>query len=334
MSPKFEKLTRLSVPALDEILGDGFPVLDEGFVRVIDYMGGDARVVQAARVSYGAGTKKISEDEGLIRYLFRHSHSTPAEMPKITLHVRVPMDCWRQWIRHRMSNTNEYSTRYSEAIDEKQKTPPDAWRAQADANRQGSAGLVTEWPEISWSDDEKFCSEVKSNFKSPGEYLSQREGTFHALAADLYDERLKFGVAREVARKDLPLSTYTEAYWTCDLHNLLHFLSLRMDSHAQQEIREYATVIGEKIVAKWCPMAWAAFNDYNFRRDALLLSARDKRIIEMINSEETETKIREVAAVWDWMEKKDDGTYKTNRERKECEDKLDELGFAAPWTHF
>lgn len=236
-----DKITRIAVPKLDEILGDTLKVLDDGFIRVIDYMGGDESIVQAARVSYGKGTKKTSEDRGLIRYLMRHMHTTPFEMCEIKLHVRVPMDCWRQWIRHRTANVNEYSTRYSLAIDSAQKTKKNEWRSQSATNKQGSSNFIDE---------------------SIGSILSEKEELLHKNIRDLYEERINFNVAREQARKDLPLSTYTEAYWKIDLHNLFHFLSLRMDSHAQYEIRAYANVIGDEIVSKWCPIAWEAFKDY------------------------------------------------------------------------
>ena len=210
-------INRASVSALDDILGKTFPVLDHGHIRVIDYMGDDAAIVQAARVSYGAGTKKVHEDRGLIRYLLRNAHTTPFEMCKLKLHVRVPMDCWRQWIRHRTASVNEYSTRYSEAISDQQTTLPGEWRLQAMMNKQGSEGFLD---------------------AATGEELTRTEAEFHQAAHDLYDTRIEQGVAREQARKDLPLSTYTEAYWSIDLHNLLHFLYLRMDSHAQYEIRQ------------------------------------------------------------------------------------------------
>ena len=220
-------LERPRVLALDEILGQPFKVLDDGFVRVVDYMGSDASIVQAARVSYGVGTRQVHEDRGLIRYLMRHHHTTPFEMCELKLHVRVPMDCWRQWIRHRTANVNEYSTRYSIAIDAAQTTPPTNWRLQSPTNRQGSTGLL--------------------NLEA-GTQLSQKEAAFHHAARELYEERLASGVAREQARKDLPLSTYTEAYWKIDLHNLFHFLSLRIDAQAQTEIRAYAEVIGTNVV--------------------------------------------------------------------------------------
>ena len=236
---EFGKIERVQVAALDAILGVPFKVLDDGFIRVIDYMGADESIVQAARVSYGKGTKKVHEDRGLIRYLMRHRHTTPFEMCDIKFHVRVPMDCWRQWIRHRTASVNEYSTRYSEAIDAAQATSETEWREQAVGNRQGSQGFV---------DPER------------GSQLSRMEAELQAMSRRLYEERLRAGVAREQARKDLPLSTYTEAYWKINLHNLLHFLELRMDEHAQLEIRSYANVIGYEIVSKWCPLRVGSFS--------------------------------------------------------------------------
>ncbi len=226
---------------LDSLKWKKFPVLDDGFVCLVDVMGNDQAVVQAARVSYGEGTKKVSDDRGLIRYLLRHRHTTPFEMAEIKLLVRVPMDCWRQWIRHRTANVNEYSTRYSLAIDATQTTAADEWRTQATSNRQGSGDPLPE---------------------DAGERLSTSETEFQERARRLYEERIAAGVAREQARKDLPLSTYTEAYWKIDLHNLLHFLALRMDSHAQLEIRQYATTIGQQIVQPLFPLVWEAFVDY------------------------------------------------------------------------
>lgn len=208
MEQEAEMVERPRSEELDKVLGVPFKVLDDGFVRVVDYMGTDESIVQAARVSYGKGTKKVHEDRGLIRYLLRHRHTSPFEMCEIKLHVRVPMDTWRQWIRHRTANVNEYSTRYSVAIDAAQKTSADAWRKQGISNRQGSSGSVD---------------------AGTGEYLSRREIEIQSAAREVYRERLEKGVSREQARKDLPLSTYTEAYWKIDLHNLLHFLSLRLD---------------------------------------------------------------------------------------------------------
>lgn len=322
-----EKLVRTVVPAMDEILGYRFPLLDAGHIRVIDYMGGDESIVQAARISYGKGTKSITEDEGLIRYLLRHTHTTPFEMCELKIHIRCPMDLWRQWIRHRTANVNEYSTRYSEAIDDKAKTID--WRSQSKSNKQGSGDNITSFPK-------DFNAETVKAFSEHGaaEYLSSREHIHHLEAEKLYQERLSFGVAKEQARKDLPLSTYTEAYWKCDLHNIMHFLSLRMDKHAQLEIRQYANVLGE-IVSLWCPIAWKAFNDYNFRREAVLLTARDKAVVKALNEWHQggiDNAVYELCETFGWFEKKPDGSFKSNREREECEAKLLNLGFEVPWS--
>lgn len=294
-----------SVPALDAILGKAFRVLDDGFVRVADYMGSDASIVQAARVSYGAGTKRVQEDRALIRYLLRHRHTTPFEMCELKLHVRVPMDCWRQWIRHRTASVNEYSTRYSVAIDAMQQTPAEGWRSQSVANRQGSSAPLP--PDL-------------------GKVLSTRERELQAMSRAVYQERLTAGVAREQARKDLPLSTYTEAYWKIDLHNLFHFLRLRMDEHAQHEIREYAKTIGNEIVARWCPVAWEAFQEYELR--ALHLSGLETTVVRFLAqghiTEATKYLIdRGLLAA--------SGPHPASRERNELANKLISLGFAAFW---
>ena len=246
---------------IEELRWQKFPVLDDGFVCLVDVMGDDSSIVQAARVSYGEGTKKVRDDRTLIRYLLRHRHTTPFEMVEIKFLVRVPMDCWRQWIRHRTANVNEYSTRYSIAIDSTQTTPADEWRTQAESNRQGSG------------------EPLPTNI---GEKLSAQELELQDTVRRVYQERLDAGVAREQARKDLPLSTYTEAYWKIDLHNLLHFLSLRMDSHAQQEIRDYSSTIGEKIIQPLFPVVWEAFIDY--RRESLFLTRLDRGVIERLMS--------------------------------------------------
>jgi thymidylate synthase (FAD) len=292
-----ERLTRPRVESLDAVLGVAFPVLDDGFVRVVDYMGDDASVVQAARVSYGTGTKRVHEDRGLIRYLLRHAHTTPFEMCEIKLHVRVPMDAWRQWIRHRTANVNEYSTRYSVAIDAAQRTPADKWRRQSADNRQGSSGFLS---------------------RAEGEGLSAAEIELQNVARRTYEARLAAGVAREQARKDLPLSTYTEAYWKVDLHNLLHFLHLRMDDHAQEEIRVYAATIGEQIAAKWVPLVWEAFTDY--RRQAMYLSKLEIAVVSAM-AEGRSDRAREVFE-----------SVASKRERQEIEQKLLKLGFSIPWS--
>lgn len=233
-----------------------FRVLNDGFVCLVDWMGSDDAVVQAARVSYGVGTKRVSDDRTLIRYLLRHQHTTPFEMAEIKLLVRVPMDAWRQWIRHRTASVNEYSTRYSIAIDSTYQTDADGWRLQAQSNRQGSDGVLS---------------------SSEGESLSEEERKFHESARVLYQKRIDRGIAREQARKDLPLSTYTEAYWKIDLHNLLHFLGLRMEPNAQIEINRYATTIAEKIVRPLFPVTYEAFLDYQL--GALRLTRLEQGVI-------------------------------------------------------
>jgi len=299
-------LERPHAGALDQILGKPFRVLDDGLVRVIDYMGSDESIVQAARVSYGAGTKRIHEDRGLIRYLMRHRHTTPFEMCEIKLHVRVPMDCWRQWIRHRTASVNEYSTRYSVAIDSGQRTPPERWRFQSKKNKQGS---------------EEFLDPAR------GAKLSEKEAELHALSRKIYEERLAEGISREQARKDLPLSTYTEAYWKTNLHNLLHFLRLRMDPHAQEEIRDYADVIGKEIVSRWCPITWEAFLDYSM--NALELSATEAKVIAAVAASDT-TRAVEIAKAAGMLNQVD-GRLAKNREREELEAKLRQLGLTEPW---
>jgi thymidylate synthase (FAD) len=260
----------------EELIGRRFPVLDDGHVVLLDVMGDDGAVVDAARTSMGKGTRRVSDDRTLIRYLYRHNHGTPFEMAEIKLHVRVPMDCWRQWIRHRTANVNEYSTRYSEAIDSQQRTNPSQWRLQAATNRQGSTAGDVDWPDI------ETMMAHHHDHPTAGTYLSDQEQEFQIKAQQVYEERLRFGVAKEQARKDLPLSTYTEAVWKCDLRNVLHFLGLRMDSHAQHEIRQYANVIGREIVAKLFPLCWEAFEDYAL--GAMTLSRLEIEIIRVLKS--------------------------------------------------
>ncbi|MEK6236544.1 MAG: FAD-dependent thymidylate synthase [Planctomycetales bacterium] len=281
-----------------------FQVLDQGFVCLVDCMGDDQSVVQAARVSYGEGTQRVSDDRTLIRYLLRHRHTTPFEMAEIKFMVRVPMDAWRQWIRHRTANINEYSTRYSLAIDATQATPPDEWRAQSDSNRQGSGGEIS--PEV-------------------GGDLTQSEAEFQSGARELYERRIELGVAREQARKDLPLCTYTEAYWKIDLHNLLHVLALRMDSHAQKEIRDYAATMGREIVQPLFPAVWEAFEDYRLK--AMFLTRLDVELIGRLTSRLADEG-RAVATEEDVLASQPEAWSKLKRcrERTECFDKLRRLG--------
>lgn len=302
-----QRVARNAVTSVDDILGIPFRVLDDGFIRVVDYMGSDASIVQAARVSYGEGTKHVTEDRDLIRYLMRHSHTTPFEMCEIKLHVRVPMDCWRQWIRHRTANVNEYSTRYSVAIDSMQSTKTSEWRQQSSKNKQGSSGYLGE---------------------RVGESLTEREKHLHSLSREIYEDRLKSGVAREQARKDLPLSTYTEAYWKLDLHNLFHFLRLRMAPEAQLEIREYANIIGNQIVSKWCPIAWEAFCDYQL--SGVRLSDVELKIVAHLIAGRSEEAIRE--GIRGGLLKNGSNGLMMTREGLELESKLKRNKINLPWS--
>jgi thymidylate synthase (FAD) len=259
MSKRFPRISRVSVPRLDAVLGRAWPVGNDGFVRVIDYMGGDQAVVQAARISYGAGTKTVRQDTALIRFLMRHDHTTPFEMCELKLHLRVPMDTWRQWVRHRTASINEYSTRYSVAIDSMATTDINEWRRQSVEKRQGSGGFIS---------------------AALGKALSRRERDLHVASKKVYLGRLKAGVAREQARKDLPLSTYTECYWKIDLHNLMRFLKLRMDGNAQLEIRNYAAVIGDEILRRWCPATWHAFKEFQINQ--LVFGETEQRLLKLI----------------------------------------------------
>ena len=290
---------------LNELRWKKFPVLNDGFVCLVDVMGDDSSVVQAARVSYGEGTKKASDDRTLIRYLLRHRHTTPFEMAELKFLVRVPMDCWRQWIRHRTANVNEYSTRYSIAIDSAQATPVDEWRTQSKTNNQGS--------------DDYLPTDV-------GEKLTTSETELQSLCRRVYEERIQMGVAREQARKDLPLATYTEAYWKVDLHNLLHFLALRMDSHAQLEIREYSATIGRQIVQPLFPAVWEAFEDY--RLQASGLSRLEIGCIQRLMQHAAANGRVPPLSVADFLATQDPTwvALTRSRERDECLAKLQELG--------
>ncbi len=243
---------RPCVPALEAYLFKAIPVLDHGFVRVVDYMGDDAAVVQAARVSYGRGTRRALEDEGLIRYLMRHWHSTPFEMCEIKFHVKLPIFVARQWIRHRTANVNEYSARYS-VMDKDFYIPEPAQLAvQSSDNRQGRGEVVT--PAIA----ERVIALLRDD-------AEQTYGHYEDMLGD------EIGLARELARMNLTLNTYTQWYWKTDLHNLFHFLRLRADSHAQYEIRVYAEAMLEMVQA-WVPLSTKAFCDY--RLGAVTFSAK------------------------------------------------------------
>jgi thymidylate synthase (FAD) len=243
---------RTTVPELEEVLYEALPVLDHGFVRVIDYMGDDAAIVQAARVSYGRGTKRTRDDAGLINYLMRNSHTSPFEMCEIKLHVKLPIFVARQWVRHRTASLNEYSARYSVLDSEFYIPDADKLAAQSTANRQGRDEVLNA------AEGEKVRELLRSDAEQAFEHYHDmlNEGTGGQPA----DEDRQ-GLARELARIGLPVSTYTQWYWKVNLHNLLHFLGLRADAHAQWEIRAYADVILD-VVKRWAPLTHAAFMNY------------------------------------------------------------------------
>ncbi|HET6519837.1 MAG TPA: FAD-dependent thymidylate synthase [Geminicoccaceae bacterium] len=248
-----ERPTRRAVaPALEEILYEPLPVLDHGFVRVIDYMGDDGAVVQAARVSYGRGTKQVSSDRGLINYLMRHRHTSPFEMCELKLHVKLPIFVARQWIRHRMANVNEYSARYSILDREFYIPAPEHLAAQSAANRQGR-GEVLEGAEA-----EAVLRALREEAERA--FALYRDALNEGDDGEPLDPSRR-GLARELARIALPLGTYTQWYWKVDLHNLLHFLGLRADPHAQYEIRAYALVLLD-VVRRWVPLTCEAFENH------------------------------------------------------------------------
>ena len=259
---------RVTSTELEKILYDVIPVLDHGFIRVVDYMGDDTSIVQSARVSYGKGTKKVSTDEGLIKYLMRHWHSTPFEMCEIKYHVKLPIFIARQWIRHRTANVNEYSARYS--ILDKEFYVPEKKHlsAQSTINRQGRGDLITG----------EQADEVLQILKDDATrtYSNYEKMLNEKFDGTIIDEK-KSGLARELARMNLTLNSYTQWYWKTDLLNLLNFLFLRADSHAQYEIRVYAEAMLET-VRKWVPITHAAFLDY--RVGAAHVSAKGLKIIK------------------------------------------------------
>jgi thymidylate synthase (FAD) len=258
------------------------PVLDHGFIRVIDYMGDDAAIVQAARVSYGAGTRHVQNDEGLIRYLMRHWHSTPFEMCEVKLHVKLPVFVARQWIRHRTANVNEYSARYSILDREFYIPAPDQLAAQSTVNNQGRGEVLTG----------EEAARVLDILKSDAN-----------RAYDHYEAMLsqdgQQGLARELARMNLPANIYTQWYWKTDLHNLFHFLRLRADPHAQYEIRVYAEAIAA-CVKDWVPLAYAAFEDY--RMGGVTLSARAISVLKRRLAGETVTQETSGMSKGEWRE--------------------------------
>ena len=281
---------RAIAPALEEILYHAFPVLDHGFVRVIDYMGDDAAIVQAARVSYGTGTKKVNEDAGLINYLMRHRHSTPFEMCEIKFHIKLPIFVARQWIRHRTANVNEYSARYSIMDREFYIPSPDQLAAQSTSNRQGRGDLV-EGAEAARV-FELLKNDASNVYDHYSEMLNEDE------AGNKINEANK-GLARELARMNLTLNYYTQWYWKVDLHNLMHFLSLRADSHAQYEIRVYAEVMLD-ILKRWLPITSDAF--MNYRVGGMAISAKGLKSLQAILKGEKVTQESSKMGKGEWKE--------------------------------
>ena len=261
---------RVTAPELEKILYEAIPVLDHGFIRVVDYMGDDTSIVQAARVSYGKGTKKVNTDAGLIKYLMRHWHSTPFEMCEIKYHVKLPIFIARQWIRHRTANVNEYSARYSILDKEFYLPTPENLAAQSQSNRQGRGDVIK-------GDQAKkvldlLKSDAERTYKNYEEMLNER------YDGSIIDEK-KSGLARELARMNLTLNTYTQWYWKTDLLNLMNFLRLRADDHAQYEIRAYADAMLDTL-KKWVPTTYEAFMDY--RVGGTEVSAKGKSIIQKL----------------------------------------------------
>ena len=263
---------RVTSPELEKVLYEAIPVLDHGFIRVIDYMGDDSSIVQSARVSYGKGTKKVSTDEGLIRYLMRHWHSTPFEMCEIKYHVKLPIFIARQWIRHRTANVNEYSARYSILDKEFYLPAKDQLAAQSQSNRQGRGDVL----------QGKQAEEVLNILKDDA---TRTYDNYEKLLNERFDgtkiDENKVGLARELARMNLTLNTYTQWYWKTDLLNLLNFLSLRADNHAQYEIRVYADKMLDT-VKRWVPITYQAFIDY--RVGAAEISSKGLSVIKSMIS--------------------------------------------------
>jgi len=263
------KIERASVPALDDILGVAFPVLDHGFVRVVGYDGNDSAIVQSARVSYGEGTKTVSEDTALIRYLMRNRHTSPFESCTIRFHVKLPIFVARQWMRHRTGSFNEVSGRYSIMPEATHLPEPEDLARQSDTNRQGRTGAY----------DPSVIAEIRAAMSAAAVFTRTRYNTLIQ----------KFDLARETAREVLPLSTYTEFYWRTDLHNLLHFLELRLDSHAQFEIREYARAICS-LCRVWVPHTMNAARDYRF--DAVTINRGELDALRAMTSHLTDEDLR------------------------------------------
>ena len=281
------KTKRVVSPGVEEILYEPQPVLDHGFVRVVDYMGDDSSVVQAARVSYGKGTKQVSQDRGLINYLLRHRHTTPFEMCEIKFHIKLPIFIARQWIRHRTANVNEYSARYSILANEFYLPKPEHIAQQSTINNQGRGDVLS--AEESAKVLEILRKDAEQTYQHYQEFLN------HDEEGNVIDET-RPGLARELARMNLTLNYYTEWYWKIDLHNLMHFLSLRADSHAQYEIRAYADVMID-ILKRWVPTTYDAFVKYRLNSTHISQQGMDiiKRMIrgEKVTQEDSGLSPRE-----------------------------------------
>lgn len=279
-------------------IGTKVDVLDKGHVVLVNHMGNDESIVQAARTSYGEGTKKVNEDRGLIRYLIRNKHTSPIEMTVFLFHIKCPIYIFRQWIRHRTASVNETSLRYSIATKDTEKTDSNAWRLQSKNNKQGSSGYLNSWKDISYNSGE--YTDPGTVFESPGAWLTNMENNLHETARKIYETRLELGIAREQARKDLPLSTYTEAYWKMDLHNLFHFLRLRLDSHAQLEIRQYAEAI-YSLIKPIVPLACEAFEDYVLQAESFsrmeMEVLRHPEVLETIKKVASNSNIKELLSL-------------------------------------
>ena len=295
---------RLVSADAEQWIGRKIPCLDRGFVYLVDYMGGDAAIVQAARVSYGLGTKSVSEDRGLIRYLMRHQHTTPFEMVELKFHVKLPIFVARQFIRHRTANVNEYSGRYSIMPDEFYVPPAEHVTFQSKTNRQGGAECL----------DPEQCAEVLR-------ILTQEQRRVRAG----YDRMIELDVRRELARINLGVSQYTEWYWKNDLHNIFHFLQLRLDPHAQHEIRVYAEAMAQ-IVRAVAPIAWEAFEDYQLGADRLSRLELETlgRLLDGGAGWPDAARV-EAAMPEAWRERNSKGELKRNREREEFLAKLARL---------
>ena len=281
---------RVTAPELEKVLYEAMPALDHGFIRVIDYMGDDSSIVQSARVSYGKGTKKISNDKGLIKYLMRHRHSTPFEMCEIKFHIKLPIFIARQWIRHRTANVNEYSARYS--ILDKEFYIPSAENlaAQSAINNQGRGDALT---------DDEASNVIQILKKDAEQTYSNYETLLNENSGGNIIDESKSGIARELARMNLTLNTYTQWYWKIDLNNLLHFLALRADDHAQYEIRVYADIMLD-IVKRWVPLTYAAFEDY--RIGGTELSAKEITLMKKLLKGEKVSYEEEGLSKREWSE--------------------------------